>query len=369
MTKPILISGIQPTGRLHLGNYLGALKNFVNLQNSGKYRCYFFIADLHALTENPDPRELKNNIVNLAADFLAAGLNPKKSIIFQQSQIKALTELKLILGPLTPISELMRMTAFKEKVLQALKPEEREKLTKEEFEKIIEGTNFGLAEYPILMAADILIFDGEFVPVGHDQLQHLEFIRTLVRKFNKKLEKVFIEPKAILTAAPRIMSLDEPTKKMSKSRPRGCIFIDDEPKVIEEKIRSAVTDSGNKIKYDPQNKPAVSNLILIYSELTKKNYSSRTPNSRSEHISNGHAERSEKSIKSIEKQFRGKGYADFKKSLAKVVGDYFVPFRKQKAALLKKPAALKKALRRGSGLANKIADKKIVEVKQKIGLI
>jgi len=236
MAKPILISGIQPTGRLHLGNYLGALKNFVDLQNSGKYQCRFFVADLHALTENPNAKDLNKNIVSLAADFLAAGLDPKKSIIFQQSQIGPVQELKWILSPLTPTSELIRMTAFKEKVLQALKPEEREKITKEKFEKIVEGTNFGLAEYPILMAADIMVFDGQLVPVGNDQLQHLEFARTLVRKFNNKFGQTFIEPKALLTATPRLMSLDDPSKKMSKSRPAGCLFIDDSPEEIERKI-------------------------------------------------------------------------------------------------------------------------------------
>lgn len=353
MIKPILISGIQPTGRLHLGNYLGALKNFVDLQNSGQYQCYFFIADLHALTQNPNAKDLNNNILSLAADFLAAGLNPKKSTIFQQSQIKAIPELKLILGPLTPVSELMRMTAFKEKVLQALKPAEREKLTKEEFEKIVEGTNFGLAEYPILMAADILIFDGRFVPIGHDQLQHLEFARTLVRKFNSKFGKTFIEPKSLLTSAPRVMSLDDPAKKMSKSQPRGCIFIDDEPKIIEGKIRTAVTDSGKEIKYDLKNKPAISNLLMLYNAL----------------IQNGHLELSEGLFKKIEKQFRGKGYAEFKKSLAKLIVDYFAPFRAKKEAWLRKPAVIKQVLQRGSVQANKIAAKKIAEVNQKLGLI
>ncbi|MEK7495908.1 MAG: tryptophan--tRNA ligase, partial [Patescibacteria group bacterium] len=177
--KPILISGIQPSGKLHIGNYLGALKNFVDLQNTDRYQCYFFIADLHALTENPEAKNLSVNIINLATDFLAAGLDPEKSIIFQQSQIQPLQELKWILSTLTPISELMRMTAFKEKVLQPLKSSERKKITKENLNEIIGKSNFGLAEYPILMAADILIYNAQLVPVGDDQLQHLEFARTL----------------------------------------------------------------------------------------------------------------------------------------------------------------------------------------------
>lgn len=344
MNKPILISGIQPTGRLHLGNYLGALKNFVDLQNSGKYQCYFFIADLHALTENPDVKDLSENITGLTADFLAAGLDPRKSTIFQQSRIESLQELKWILTTLTPIGELMRMPAFKEKVLQALKSDEKEKITKEKFEKIAEGTNFGLAEYPILMAADILIYGGQFVPVGHDQLQHLEFARALVRKFNKKFGRTFVEPQALLTKTPRLMSLDDPTKKMSKSRPAGCLFIDDSPAEIEQKIKTAVTDSGNEIQYDPD-KPGISNLLSIVSGL------------------------SEKDMADIERGFSGMNYAEFKHSVSDYISDYFAPFRKKKAALVKNSAALRKILSPGSAKAKKIADKKIQEVKKSVGLL
>lgn len=344
MTKPVLISGIQPTGKLHLGNYLGALKNFVELQNSEKYQCYFFVADLHALTENPEAKDLNKNILNLAVDFLAAGLNPEKSTIFQQSQIKSLLELKWILSSLTPVSELLRMTAFKEKVLQALKPTEKEKITQEKFEKIVEETNFGLAEYPVLMAADILIYGGQLVPVGNDQLQHLEFARMLVRKFNKKFGKTFVEPKAILTSTPRLMSLDDPSKKMSKSRPAGCLFIDDLPAEIEKKVKAAVTDSGNEIKYDPKNKAGISNLLDIMAALSGKE------------------------IKSIEKKFTGYKYSDFKKAVSDCVSDYFTLFRKKKTALMKNPTALKKILRRGSEQAEKIANKKLSEIKNKLGL-
>ena len=340
--KEVLVSGIQPTGPLHLGNYLGALKNFVALQNSGKYQCYFFIADLHALTENPLAADLQKNIPSLAADFLAAGLDPRKSVIFQQSKIEEVQELKWILSTLAPISELMRMTAFKEKVLQALTPDEKNKITSEKFQEIVEGTNFGLAEYPILMAADIFIFGGQFVPVGEDQLQHLEFARTLVRKFNKKFGRTFAEPKELLTAAPRVMSLDDPAKKMSKSRPAGCLFIDDSPETIEKKIRSAVTDSGSGVKYDPQNKAAISNLMMIYSELSGLTFHQ------------------------IESEFAGKGYADFKNALGKVVVGYFEKYRANKAKI--KPAAVKKVLAEGSKKAHEIAKKKMLEVKKKIGI-
>ena len=345
MTKPILISGIQPTGKLHLGNYLGALKNFVELQNSGKYDCYFFIADFHALTENPEAKNLSVNIINLAVDFLTAGLDPKKSTIFVQSQIQPLQELKWILSTLTPASELMRMTAFKEKMLQPLKPLEGEEITKDKLDEIIEKSNFGLAEYPILMAADILLYDARFVPVGEDQLQHLELARTLVRKFNSRFGKTFIEPKAILTEVSRLMSLDDPTKKMSKSRPAGCLFLDDSPKNIQEKLARAVTDSGREIKYDIKNKPAISNLLTIYSALT------------------------EKPIKTLEEKYVGKGYAEFKKDLAGVIINSFKPFQAKKREIKAQGLKLKTILNAGSKKAQKQAQVKIQEVKKKVGLV
>jgi len=344
MLKPLLISGIQPTGRLHIGNYLGALKNFVELQDSGKYNCYFFIADLHALTENPSAKDLSANILSLAVDFLAAGLNPKKSVIFQQSQIKSVQELKWILSTLVPPGELMRMTAFKEKVLQALKPGEREKITKKEFDEIVEKTNYGLVEYPVLMAADILIYGGQLVPVGEDQLQHLEFTRTVARKFNKKFGETFIEPKAILTPASRIMSLDDPTKKMSKSRPEGCLFIDDKPEDVRRKIKHAITDSGKEIKYDPENKAGISNMLLIYSGLSGK------------------------PLKDLEKKFIKSNYVQFKDDLAQLIIEHFKPFNEKKAKLLKDTKKVKEVINAGSSKAQKIASKKFEEVKKKVGL-
>ncbi len=344
--KPVLISGIQPTGRLHLGNYLGALKNFVELQNSGKYQCYFFIADLHALTENPEAKDLRANILNLAADFITAGLDPKKSVIFQQSQIQSLQELKWVFSTLIPPGELLRMTAFKEKVLQALKPEEREKITKEQYDEIVANTNYGLVEYPVLMAADILIYNGQFVPVGHDQLQHLELARTLARKFNKKFGKTFVEPQALLTKTPRVMSLNDPTKKMSKSQPEGCLFLNDSPKDIEIKIKRAVTDSDSEIKYDPENKAGISNLLEIYSALSDLSGP-------------------KKSITELEKQYQGKGYGQFKADLADVAIKALAPFRGLKTSDLK----LKNLLSTGSKKAGKIASAKMKEVKKKIGFI
>ncbi|MBU6141867.1 tryptophan--tRNA ligase [Patescibacteria group bacterium] len=341
MAKPLLISGIQPTGRLHLGNYLGALKNFVELQNAGDYRCLFFIADLHALTENPDPKDLHENIIGLAKSFLIAGLDPKRSIIFQQSKIQPLQELKWILSTLVPPGELLRMTAFKEKVLQALKPEEREKLTKEGYDQIIENTNYGLVEYPVLMAADILIFNGEFVPVGKDQLQHLEFARMLARKFNTRFGATFAEPKELLTKTSRVMSLTDPEKKMSKSQPEGCLFLDDSPADIKKKIMRAVTDSGSEVKFDPESKAGVANLLSIYEAL------SGTP------------------IPELEKKYAGKGYGQFKADLADLAVDALAPFRDTKIA----DAKIKSALKTGDAKAKKLADAKMKVVKTKLGLL
>lgn len=342
--KPVLVSGIQPTGRLHIGNYLGALKNFVDLQDSGKYHCYFFIADLHALTENPEAKNLHENIINLAADFFAAGLDPEKSVIFQQSQIRFLQELKWILSTITPVNELLRMTAFKDKVLQPLKLSEQKALTKEKFDEIIEESNFGLAEYPVLMTADIVIYNGEVVPVGNDQLQHLEFARTLARKFNHKFGKTLVEPKALLTKTPRVMSLKNPEKKMSKSQPEGCLFLDDSPKEIEAKIARAVTDSGSEIVYSPDKKPGLANLLDIYAALTHME----------PHL--------------VVKEFSGEKYSVLKKRLAEVVAGHFREFREKKKALLGKPSYLKEMLAAGSAEAAGVAEKKMAEVKEKIGI-
>jgi tryptophanyl-tRNA synthetase len=343
--KPVLVSGIQPTGRLHIGNYLGALKNFVELQNSGKYECYFFIADLHALTESPNPKDLRSNIINLAADFLAVGLDPEKSIIFQQSQIRFLEELKWILSPLVPVSELMRMTAFKEKIMQKIEPEEGKKVSQEEFDKIVEESNMGLAEYPVLMAADILIYNGQIVPVGNDQLQHLELARTIARKFNKKFGREFVEPQPLQTKTPRVMSLKNPEKKMSKSDPAGCLFIDDTPEEIKKKIMSAVTDSGSEIKYDREEKPGLSNLIEIAAALRDED------------------------TKVVVKKFSGKNYGEFKSSLATLVANHFASFREKKKELLAKPRELAFTLHVGSKRAAAVAEKKMAEVKKKIGIV
>lgn len=325
--KPILFSGIQPTGRLHIGNYLGALKNFVELQNSEKYYCYFCIVDLHSLTGDSDPKERPKQILDLAADFLAIGLDPKRSIIFQQSQVPAHGELAWILNTITPMGELERMTQFKDK-------SERQQ----------ENVNVGLFDYPVLMAADILLYKTQIVPVGDDQLQHLELARTLARKFNKRFGNAFIEPKALLTKTPRVMSLKDPAKKMSKSVPEGCLFLDDEPEDLKSKIARAVTDSGTKIEYDHKNKPGLSNLLEIYAALAGRE------------------------LKEIAKEFIGKSYAEFKKALAELAADHFADFRAEKKILLSKPETIIAMLAKGSQEAAKIAEAEIADVQKKVGL-
>ncbi|MFH1759307.1 MAG: tryptophan--tRNA ligase [Patescibacteria group bacterium] len=326
--KPTLISGIRPTGRLHLGNYLGALKHFVELQNSGKYQYYFFIADLHSLNADFNPKQKKKEILNLLADFLATGLSPTKSTIFIQSQIPAHTELANILTNIAYVGELKRMTQFKE-------------LSKNQPKNI----NAGLFVYPTLMAADIILYDAKFVPVGEDQVQHLEIARELARRFNNRFGKTFTEPQPLLTKTPRIMSLDNPKKKMSKSQPHGCIFIDDLPEDIEAKVMVAVTDSGREVKYNPKKKPGISNLLEIYSAL------------------------SDKSIKQLEKQFANKGYGDFKKATAKLIASHFASYRNKKTVLLKNSSKLTIIARKGSKRASKVAKEKMKVVRKKLGLI
>ncbi|MEK9180226.1 MAG: tryptophan--tRNA ligase [Patescibacteria group bacterium] len=325
--KPTLVSGMKPEGHLHLGNYLGTLKNLVELQNSGKYQCYFFVADLHSLTEDFDPKKKYGEITELAAEYLAAGLDPSKSVIFLQSAIPAHSELEGLLFAITPEGELRRMTQYKDKVVVKK-----------------QSANIGLLLYPALMTADILLYDAEFVPVGEDQLQHLELTRTLARKFNSRFGKTFVEPKPLTTKTSRVMRLTDPLKKMSKSQSEGCIFLDDSPEEIKKKISRAVTDSGSEIKYDPEKKPGLSNLIGIYTTLKGMD------------------------VKAAEKAFSGKSYAEFKSALVELVSNYFSNFREQKKSLLAKPQSLVAILNAGSEKARAVAEKKIAEVKQKIGI-
>ena len=323
--KPTVLSGIQPTGPLHIGNYLGALKNFVDLQNSGEYQTFFFIADLHSLTEQFDASKKFAQILDIAASFLAAGLDPKLSTLFIQSQVPAHSELAWMLSTITPIGELSRMTQYKDKADRT-------------------DNTAGLFTYPTLMAADIILYDTTAVPTGDDQDQHLELTRTLARKFNSKFGETFVEPKNLHTELPRVMSLASPEKKMSKSEPPGCLFIDDAPEIIKKKIMSAVTDSGTEIKHD-HTKPGISNLLKIASAL------------------------SEKTIPELETVFKIANYSEFKAYVAQLAADYFAPMRQRKAKLLKSPEKVLKIFTAGSAKANRIANKKMAEVKKKVGLL
>lgn len=326
--KPVLISGIQPSGRLHLGNYLGALKHFVELQNSGKYRTYFFIADLHSMTEEYDPKEKSSQVFDLMADYLAAGLDPKRSVLFVQSDVPRHAELAWVLSTLTPMGELRRMTQFKEKSGEDA-----------------EVSNVGLFTYPVLMAADILLYDAAFVPVGDDQDQHLELARTLARKFNKRFGETFVEPKPLHTNVTRLMSLDDPARKMSKSRPAGCLFLDDAPAVIRKKIMRAVTDSGTEILADLKRKPAIANLLIMMSALSGE------------------------PVRAIEERHRGAtSYAEFKRELAEVVVRALEPLQKAKRSFVADAPSVEKIFYEGGRAASSVATDKHIAVWRTIGL-
>ncbi len=330
MSLPRLVSGIQPSWRLHVGNYLGVLKNLPHLQNSGQYECFFFLADLHSLTETYSPADKKRQILELAADLFAAGLDPQKATIFQQSAVESHTVLSWIFSTITPMGELRRMTQFKDKSGSA------------DEDSII--TNVGLFTYPVLMASDILMYNPSFVPVGSDQLQHLELTRTIARKFNTKFGELFIEPQPLLTATPRIMSLKDPTKKMSKSTPAGCLFVDDEPDVIMEKLKGAVTDSGTEITYDPLTKPAIANIIDIVSGVTGK------------------------TTAEVATEYSGMSYSSFKTAVAERIADAFAHHRTMKKELLADPDQMTAWLGAGAERAEEVAAMQLDKVKEVIGI-
>jgi len=322
-----IFSGIRPTGNIHIGNYLGAVKQWIELQQ--KNECVFCIVDMHAITTPYDVKEMQKNIFEATSIYLAAGVDPEKSIMFVQSQVKEHTELAWLLGTITPMGELSRMTQFKEK-------------SKAHKDYI----NAGLFNYPVLMAADILLYKANGVPVGKDQEQHVELARTIARKFNQKFGKVFSEPEALLPkTGAKIMSLTNPKKKMSKSDdPKSYISLFDSEENIEKKIMSAQTDSGKGAVFNVTKKPGISNLLTIYSLLA------------------------DKPISTIEKQFKGKGYGDFKKSLAKVVIDYLEPFRRKQKELLSREVYVQEILKKGRARAKIIAETTMQEVRAKMGL-
>lgn len=326
MSKKVVVTGFQPSGSLHIGNYLGAFKQAIELQRK-PYKRFYFIADYHSLTQKYDAKQKAKDIFNLAVDALALGIDPKKSTFFIQSEVTEHANLAWILNTITSIGELERMVEYKEKVSQGQTP------------------NAGLFNYPVLMAADILIYDADFVPVGDDQRQHLELTRTLARTFNSRFGKTFKEPQGLYNATPRIMSLNNPNQKMSKSIPSGCLFLSDSPQEIKRKIMSATTDSHKEVGYDPKSRPAVSNLVDIY-----VSFSGMT-------------------TAAVVKKFKNSGYATFKVELARLISDSLAPFRKKRASLVKNRKLILRILSEGAKAASPIATKKLAEVKKRVGLI
>lgn len=323
--KEIIVSGIQPTGNLHIGNYLGAVKNWVELQNSGKYEMYIFIADLHALTGKMTADELRAQINKTCAELLAAGIDPKKTTFFIQSHIPEHTELAWIFNCVTPINELERMTQYKDKVAQ------------------FKQATAGLFTYPILQAADILLYHGNLVPVGQDQIQHVELTRDTGRWFNNKYGEFFPETKHLLTPTPKIMSLLEPNKKMSKSLGQDHVIeLADEPETIENKIKKSVTaTAGGEMA------PGVANLLALLKEFgDKKTYDKFVQTEK------------DKTIR----------YGDLKKELSTAIAEKFAGFRTERAKLLKDTKKLEKIMSAGAAKAKKVAEKTMIEIRKITGL-
>lgn len=321
-----VFSGVQPTGNIHIGNYLGALKQFVELQDN--HDCVYCIVDLHSITLPQDPKVLRENILDVAALYMAVGLDPKKSIIFVQSTVPGHAELAWILMCNSYTGELSRMTQFKQKSRDS------------------ESAPTGLFTYPILMAADILLYDTDVVPVGNDQKQHIEITRDLAERVNNKYGKIFVVPDGrFLKEGARIMSLDDPTSKMSKSAENvhSRISLLDDANKIKKSIMRATTDSEGCIRFDMENKPGISNLLNIYSAFSGI------------------------SVTDIEKKYSGCGYGDFKKDLVEVTVDAILPIQ-QRYYEIRKSRELIDVLKDGGEKANAISERTLNRVKEKFGL-
>lgn len=328
MTKDRIFSGIQPSGTLTVGNYLGALRNFVKLQD--EYDCLYCIVDLHALTSDIKAEDLYRNSFNVLALYLACGLDFEKSIIYIQSHVPEHAELGWILNTITPLGHLSRMTQYKDKA-----------------KKHADNLYAGLLNYPVLMAADIILYDAKYVPVGDDQRQHIEFTRDLVEKFNSRYSETFVMPKMLSTkTGTRIMSLQDPKSKMSKSDPdeNGFISMLDEPKKIEKKIKRAVTDSLSNFSYNEE-QAGLKNLIDIYAAFT------------------------DEEVQKIVDKYKDFGYGKFKSDLAEIVIESLKPIQEEYNRYLQDKAELAKIYRKGAQRARNIASKKLEEVYEKIGIL
>ena len=327
--KRVILSGIQPTGTFTLGNYIGAVRNWAKLQD--QFDCLYMVADLHALTVRQEPAALRRHTREAAAMLLAAGIDPAQSILFIQSHVPAHTQLNWILCCNAQFGELSRMTQFKDK--SAKHPD---------------NVNGGLFTYPALMAADILIYNADLVPVGQDQTQHLELARNVAQRFNSNYSPTFTLPEGYVTKeGAKIMSLADPTRKMSKSDTNANAFIllTDDRDAIARKFKRAVTDSEGVVRYDPETKPGVSNLMAIY------------------HIFTG------KSMEEIQKEFEGQGYGTFKEAVGTVVADGLAPIQGEYSRILADKDYVDGVLKEGAAAASRLADRTIQKVYRKVGLL
>ena len=327
--KKRMLSGIQPSGDLHLGNYLGALKNWG--ARSDLYECFYFMADLHTITVRQNPADLRRRTLEQLAQYIACGLDPEKNTLFIQSHVHQHAELGWVLNCYTMFGELSRMTQFKDKS-----------------SKHAENVNGGLFTYPALMAADILLYQPDLVPVGHDQKQHCELTRDVAQRFNGVYGDVFKVPEPYIPeTGARIMSLNAPDSKMSKSMPEGCVFLMERPEDIQRKFKRAITDSDteNCVRFDPENKPGVANLMSIYSAVTGKTFAE------------------------IETEFAGCGYGKFKPVVGDAVIEHLRPIREESQRLLKDKAYLEGVYRDGAQKASYVAEKTLRKVYKKVGFV
>ena len=327
--KKTLLSGIQPSGNLHLGNYLGAVKNWAALPD--EFNCFYFMADLHTLTVRQNPAELRRRSTTQLAQYIACGLDPEKNVLFLQSHVHEHAELGWILNCYTMFGELSRMTQFKDKCA-----------------KNADNINGGLFTYPSLMAADILLYQADYVPVGEDQKQHCELTRDIANRFNNLYGETFKVPEPYIPkVGARIMSLGNPTSKMSKSDPTGCVFLMDSPEEIARKFKRAITDSDTErcVRYDPENKPSVANLMNIYASVTGKSFDE------------------------IESEFAGKGYGVFKPAVGDAVIETLRPIREEAERILADKAYLKQVYTDGAMKASSVARKTLRKVYKRVGLV
>ena len=329
--RPRVLSGIQPTAdSFHLGNYLGALRQWVAMQDT--HDAFYCVVDLHAITVEHDPALLRERSVRSAAQLLAAGLDPERCTLFIQSHVPEHSQLAWVLGCLTGFGEASRMTQFKDKSLR----------------QGADRATVGLFTYPILQAADILLYQADGVPVGEDQRQHLELTRDLAQRFNTRFGRAFTVPEPFIpTGIAKIQDLQDPSAKMSKSAssPAGIVELLDDPKVSAKKIRSAVTDAEREIRYDTEAKPGISNLLTIYSALT------------------------DRKVSELEADYAGKGYGDLKKDLAEVVAHFVEPLRERVRTYRDDPAELDRVLARGATRARDIAGATLAVVHERIGFL